>query len=214
VNRRKLTLLLGALALGGLGKPSRARASANDPGALFRLFAKSSGFSADCVEEKWIKLLKAPIVNQGRLYFARPHHFGRHVDAPFRAAMFLKDRELVLWDESGTRQIDLSKSPAIATLATSFLALLQGQHEPLAANYGIVFNGSAEGEWNLLLEPKSQALKKMVRQLTFAGTRQSLASMSVAEASGDSSHSRLSNVKANRGFSERGQAQYFTPPKS
>ena len=172
MNRRNATLVLGALALGALGKTSRARASASDPGPLFRLFAKSSGFSADFVEEKRIKLLKAPIVNRGRLYFSRPHQFARHVDAPFRAAMFLKDRELVLWDESGTHQIDLSKSPAVAALATSFLALLQGHHEPLAANYGIVFSGSAAGEWNLVLEPKPQALKRMVRQLAFRHTRQ------------------------------------------
>ena len=82
---------LGVLALGG---PLRAESEAL-PAPLEKLleeFRKSPGFSANFVEEKRILLLKEPVRNEGRMYFAQPRSFARWVDRPFPSQVLLLEQ--------------------------------------------------------------------------------------------------------------------------
>lgn len=218
MNRRRAAVALGTVVMGSLlpdliGQGPRASA-AGGADRLFALFAKSPGFSADFVEEKHIALLKEPLKNQGRVYFARPGAFARHIDKPFRSAIFLLEKTLILWDESGQRRVELGEHPAAFALATSFLSLLQGRRATLEANYEVRFSGSSESEWKLELDPKTEALRRLVTRLQFTGTKRSIGSMTVREASGDHSVTQFVNTRTDRHFTDAEKARFFAPPKS
>lgn len=217
MRRRQLTLALGSL--GVLGLPTLfecadVRANTSLRRQLFEKFAKSPGFSASFVEEKRIALLKRPIVNHGRLYFSAPAMFARHLDKPFRSAIFLKNRKLTLWDGSKTESISLDSNPALAALATSFLSLLQGDQRGLSENYTVAFHATTLEHWELRLLPKRAELKRLVRSLAFSGRQLTLTSMRLVEASHDSSSTTFSDVNANRTFSAGEKSRYFSVPKS
>lgn len=218
MKRRQAAAALGAAALGSclpdiVGQcPSAHALGAADQ--LFARFAKSQGFSADFVEEKHIALLKEPLKNLGRVYFARPGSFARHIDKPFRSAVFLVGTTLILWDESGQRRVALDEHPSAFALATSFLSLLQGRRTTLEANYEVRFSGSSEGDWKLELAPRTEALRHLVTRLEFTGANLSVSSMSVHETSGDRSIAQFANARPNRHYTDAEKARFFVPPKS
>jgi outer membrane lipoprotein-sorting protein len=190
-----------------------ANAATTPEARLFADFAKSPGFSASFEEKKQIKLLRDPIVNRGRLYFASPSLFARHIDRPFRSGIFLKKDMIILWDGRGTKTVSLDRHPAVAALATSFLSLLQGDRKQLERNYSIEFNGSYQA-WTLELLPKQATLKKLISAMSFSGKGLQLTQMNLTEASGDSSVTQFSDARPQRKFSESEKTRYFSVPKA
>jgi outer membrane lipoprotein-sorting protein len=195
--------------------PAPARAEKLHPQfkKLLNAFQKSTGLSAEFREEKRIALLDEPLVNQGRLYFERPVSFARIIDKPHRSGMFLKQKQLLLWDGKKTRRMDLRAGSAVTILAESFLAVLAGDHPRLTEIYKVDFLEQGDGKWTLELVPKKEALARIVTSLAFAGRELTLLRMTLTESSGDVSVSRFSNVKHNRSFSSAERKRYFAPPE-
>lgn len=197
----------------GFAEPNPKPSGHRTLGNLLARFADSPGLSANFTEEKRIALLNKPINNSGRLYFARPGLFARHIDKPFRSAMFLRDRKIILWDGDGTREVDLDANPAVAALATSFLSLLEGNLKILEANYQVRFDAELDDAWALRLEPKRDDLKRLIQKLSFSGRGLTIATMELVEASGDTSKTSFFNSNTHRVFSAEEKQRYFTPPK-
>ncbi len=214
MRRRDLNVLLGALGASLTGLARLGRAASSPERDLFTKFSKSPGFSSNFVELKRIALLKEPIENRGRLYFARPDLFARHIDSPFRSAMLLKGGKLILWDGTHTRSIDLEKNSAVAALATSFLSLLRGERGELESSYQTKFAGDSLDAWKLDLVPKHAELQSMVKRLSFQGHQLRVTRLEVVEATSDSSTTNFFDTNPKRRFSREEQARFFTVPGS
>jgi len=203
----------GAAASSWFGSPALARATPDGLDQLFAGFAKIRGLSARFVEKKQIALLEEPIINHGRVYFARPLLFAWHVDKPFASALFLRTQRVVIWDGSKTREIELSSHPGVAALATSFVSLLHGDRKALQVNYEIALRPSTGAKWNLSLKPKTAALQRLIKGLSFSGQAIQLSSMKLDEATGDTSMTAFSEVDTRREFSRAEKARFFAPRK-
>lgn len=209
-SRRTFCLCCGSLLVLG---PAAAWAGTNESPAtlksLLERFAQSPGFSATFIEEKRIQLLKAPLQNEGHIYFARPSMFARYVEQPFASSLVLKDNKVALTEGKNSRVIDLNTQPAIGGLAKSFLALLDGDAVALHESHDVQFTSQPEGTWNVALSPRDASVKRMITRLSFTGNGSKLATMTLTEKSGDVSTTRFSDVQVGRVFTEQEKKRLF-----
>ena len=185
-------------------------------------FRKSPGLSARFEEHKHIALLEAPLKSSGALYFSPEDALARHVERPKRSVLLLTGKQLRIADESGTRKLDLTKTPALAALVQSFAQVLRGDRSALDANYHVTFRSAASskgdsagrgpGFWQLRLTPRGEPLSKMVTSIELTGTGSTIATLTVSEPNGDRSVTRFSDVDTRRRFSEEERKRLFTLP--
>lgn len=178
---------------------------------LFARFSKAEGFSANFVETKKIAFLKAPLTNEGRIYFAPPARFARHVDKPTKSSLYIDGDQLVVVDGSGRKNIDLEATPAVKELLQSVLHLLAGKRAEIERAYRLEFSSTAR-DWTLVLTPKNEKLRGILKQLRFSGSGESLGEMKLVEASGDTSTLVFSQVRHGRKFTEAELKKFLTPP--
>lgn len=182
-------------------------------------FRKSPGLAARFEEHKHIALLEAPLKSTGALYFLPEDKLARHVERPRRSVLLLEGKQLRIADDSGTRKVDLTKTPALAALVQSFAQVLRGDRSALDENYRVEFRaaarpkgGAAPAPWRLRLTPRGEPLNEMVTSIELTGTGSTIGTLTVSEPNGDRSVTRFSDVDAQRRFSEAERKRLFTLP--
>jgi hypothetical protein len=211
--RRFITTSAAISLLQVLPRRVRAEAATLPSGVeqLLSRFRESPGFAAKFVEEKRILLLKEPVINRGRVYFQRPGTFARYVDEPFASRVLLRDRRLRLEEGSQSQEIQLDAQPAVRALVGGFLSLLEGDQAALLGDYQVRFESSQEAGWKVLLTPRAAPVDRLLKGLTFSGKAAEISEMSWIERSGDTSHTRFSEVQVRRVFTEAEKRELFTP---
>lgn len=190
---------------------------------LLAAFRKSPGLSARFEEHKYIALLEAPLKSSGALYFLPEDKLARHVERPKRSVILLAGKRLRIADETGTRDLDLAKMPALAALVQSFSQVLRGDRAALDEHYRVEFRPAtppapAKGEgrtgsWRLRLTPKNAPLSEMVSSIELTGSGPTIATLTVSEPNGDRSVTHFSDVDTERRFSEAERKRLFSLPR-
>ncbi|MEE9385376.1 MAG: outer membrane lipoprotein carrier protein LolA [Nannocystaceae bacterium] len=178
---------------------------------LLTAFSEMPGLQARFVEEKHMRLLAAPLVSKGRLYFTRPGYLARHVESPSPSKVLISPDMLRYSDRSGEGQIDLRARPDVKLFVESFVRVLAGDEAGLATVYAIYFEAptAAAMGWTLVLTPKSLSLRKLISRLTITGQGLAVHELKVEETSGDWSVTRISDVNPARIFSMEERRRLF-----
>ncbi len=180
--------------------------------ALLARLAASPGFEARFREEKRIALLAAPLVSEGEIRYAAPARFVRRTTSPAPAVMLLDGRDLRASDGRTTDRMDLDANPVVRQFVDGFMAVVRGDRAALERSYSLSFrpvDPARPEAWELTLVPRSEALRRVIRDLRMRGEGASLASMTVREASGDEGETTFTQVNPSRRYSPAELARYF-----
>lgn len=146
-------------------------------------------------EEKQVALLKRPLRSSGFIVFDKQKGIARHTLEPRPALAVVTRTTLRLTRGKRVEVIALDKSKDLRAFALVLPALLRGDREELERSFELVVLGSAKGRWALRLTPRSESLRKLVRQVTVVGKGGTLALLDIEEASGDRSRTWLSEQR-------------------
>lgn len=176
-----------ALLLCGPAMALAADAPAFTAEALMQQLAKRGGASARFVEKKHIAIVDEPIESRGELRFTAPDKLEKRTLQPIKEVLTLQGGTLRL-ERAGAKPMvmELGARPEAAALVESIRGTLAGDLTALRQHYALQVSGTAD-VWQLVLEPKAAAVKRMVRRVTLQGTRDSVRYVEVEQGDGDRS---------------------------
>lgn len=168
---------------------------------LLGAFADMPGLEASFVEEKHIGLLAAPLVSEGRLYFAPPGRLAREVVHPRPSNVVITPTEVRFSDENGQETITLDSRPELRALVESMVWLLAGNAEALLGAYVAEIEGDSDG-WSLRLTPRERPLSDLIGRMEVRGQGLRVAEVRVVETTGDETVTRIVEADPARAFSD------------
>jgi outer membrane lipoprotein-sorting protein len=215
VSRRRWLLGAGSSGVAvSLGWSPPLCAKGDSLSARLQVFSTSVGLEAQFVETKHIALLRDPLINRGRIYFCKPHHFARIIEAPVRSSMVLDGDQLTLARPSGETQTwSLGSRPELLAVSEGIIAVLAGDAARLRRTFEVELREgvntpargatkpAGESGWVLRLLPRAPAARRLIQELQFAGNNTTLSRLVVREAQGDRSEMSFAALDRNRRFS-------------
>jgi hypothetical protein len=186
-NARKLARniwmgLLSILALFSFAVP----AADWDVDQLMQLLAQTQAGHASFTETKSIAMLQKPVQSSGELFYRAPDYLEKRTLKPSAESMILEGNTLILQRGSKKRTLQLQSYPEIAAFIDSIRGTLAGDMQALQKNYELTVEGDS-ANWKLLLVPKEDKMKKVVKQIHISGANNELRTIEIGQADGDSS---------------------------
>lgn len=224
VTRSLVVVLLAAVVAGPATRVAAAPPSSTAPArnaipsstptdatALLTALASMPGLEASFVEEKHLRLLAAPLVSRGKIYFARPGFLARRVEAPRPSTVIITPDSLRYRDAGGDGRIDLRSRPDVQSFVESFVRVLAGDQASLEQTYALSFTAAStqQPKWRFELRPKAATLAELITRLEIRGTGLSVDEIYVYEKSGDWSVTRIENADPARTFTPAEHDQLF-----
>ncbi|MBS0226145.1 MAG: fatty acyl CoA synthetase [Proteobacteria bacterium] len=120
------------------------------------------------VEVRSSPLLKTPLRVSGEYRHPDADTLVREVRAPYQETTTIRDGKASIQRGASTRTFALSRAPQLATLQTSFGALLRGDRQQLQSAFALDTSGVRE-KWKMVLTPKDAALAKQVQGISLFG---------------------------------------------
>ena len=163
-----------ALALVAGMAASAALAQSVDSGWILQALARPAPMRTDFVEVRDSPLLKNPLRLSGEYRRPREDTLVREVRAPYRETTTIVSSKSgageasIARDGKPPRTFSLSRAPELASLQTSFGALLAGDRAGIERVYRIGAQGDRT-RWTLTLTPKDKALAARVRDIVLYG---------------------------------------------
>ena len=148
-------------------------------------------------EQKHIALLARPLRSTGTIYFARDKGIARTTFTPRPEQVVLTKASLRIRKDGRTEEIPLDKSKDLKAFALIFPTLLRGDRAEIAEAFEIGLYGSDRAWWALAFTPKSDSLRALVRRVVVFGRQGEIVSLEVAEVSGDTTDTHLTDMKKN-----------------
>jgi hypothetical protein len=167
---------------------------------ILKPFSNLVGVSVDFVEEKHIALLTKPLVNRGTVVFMAPGNLVRRIDVPKPSAVWLKSGELWIRDNTGERNLDVTKWGPANVLVNSFLYVLRGDVVSLKKHYRIDL-GCEKDTWTMRLTPLSPDLAKILKYMVIVGRGADPETLEMLDGSGDRSLTRFGKSDQRKRFS-------------
>jgi hypothetical protein len=151
---------------------------------MSELGERSAG-QARFVEKKYLAVLDQPLEQRGELIYA-PGRLEKLTLSPKRERMLI-DGDVLTMETEGRgkpRRLRLQDYPVLWGFVESVRAALTGDLATLQRFYAVQLNGSRK-DWELVLAPRVQALRAMVKLIRIRGTEGRIESIEVNEALGD-----------------------------
>jgi len=186
-----------------------ARGSALDP--VFKLLALER-LRCTFSEEKRVALLARPLRSTGTIYFDRDQGIARATLTPKVQHVVLTKTSLRIKSAKRTEEIPLDKSKDLKAFALIFPTLLRGDRAELERAFELGLYGSDKDWWALSFTPKTASLKKLVRRVVVVGRKGNILSLQVAEANGDTTDTKLTDVRTNADVPDSEIATAFGGP--
>lgn len=145
------------------------RAQSVDSGWILQALARPAPMRTAFVEVRDSPLLKQPLRLSGE--YRRPGNdiLVREVRTPYREITTLRNGEAsIARDGKPPRTFSLSRVPELASLQSSFGALLAGDRAQIERVYRVGAQGDRT-RWTLTLTPKDKALATRVRDIVLYG---------------------------------------------
>ncbi|MBN9561225.1 MAG: outer membrane lipoprotein carrier protein LolA, partial [Alphaproteobacteria bacterium] len=121
---------------------------------------------ANFTEEKTIAALTEPVHSEGSLVYRRPDHLEKITTSPNRESLMVDgDRLSIVADDQQPRIIELDSEPSLRALVDAVRGTLSGDLAALRRSYDVAMQGPLTA-WHLILTPREQSLKRLLRQVT------------------------------------------------
>ncbi len=154
---------------------------------LMRRLAAVPARRASFTEEKSIAALTEPLRSVGRLVYRRPGHLEKITVGPNPESLMVDgDRLSIVAEGQPPRLIELDSEPSLRGLVDAVRGTLAGDLATLRRSYDVAMQGSL-AEWRLILTPRDQSLKQLLRQVTVEGGGTDLHAVRIVQANGDQS---------------------------
>ena len=162
---------------------------------LMQKLAETRSAHASFVEKKSIAMLEQPVESSGELFYSAPDRFEKRTLQPKPEIMRLEGNMLVVEQGRKKRVLNLDRYPEVAAFVASIRGTLAGDRAALEENFTLSLSGS-EQDWLLLLEPKADKIRKLLKEMRISGSGGALLSIAVEQADGDSSFMTITPISA------------------
>lgn len=155
---------------------------------LMQELAQVKSTRARFVERKDVAILNAPLESSGTLLYTAPDRLEKHTLAP-RAESLILDRDRLTLESKARNQhrtFALRDHPEIGAFVESIRSTLAGDLATLSRYYQVALDG-ARDRWRLTLKPTEPAMQRVVSEIRFEGSGNSIGSVEIAETNGDRS---------------------------
>jgi hypothetical protein len=163
-------------------------------------------------EEKRIALLARPLRSTGTIYFARDRGIARLTATPKVQRAVLTPTSLRISSDRRSEEIPLDKSKDLKAFALILPTLLRGERSELERSFEIGLHGRDSDWWALAFTPRTESLRGLVRSVVVIGRRTELVALRIVEASGDTTDTRLTEIKKNADVADAEIATAFGAP--
>lgn len=174
---------------------SLARAADWDIDQLMRSLAQVRSGQATFVEKKTLKLLDKPVESSGELLYTAPDRLEKRTLKPRPESMVLERGTLTIEQKGKRHVLPLQSYPEMAAFIDSIRGTLAGDRAALERVYKLDLEGDEQG-WTLSLQPLADRMKKVVERITIVGERNTLRSIDIRQADGDSSLMTITQAEA------------------
>jgi outer membrane lipoprotein-sorting protein len=171
-----------------------ARGAAVDP--VFKLL-ELQRLACKFSEEKRVALLARPLKSTGTIYFDRDKGIARSTLTPKVQHVVVTKTTLRIKTDKKSEEIPLDKSKDLKAFALIFPTLLRGDRAELERSFAIGLYGSDKDWWALAFTPKTDSLKKLIKRVLVYGKKTTVVSLQIAEASGDTTDTQLTDILKN-----------------
>lgn len=179
-----LPVLLAALLLVGAADPPPAQTAWN----LQRLMAtmrEVRGSTANFSEQKFVAMLRQPLVSSGRLIYVAPDQLQKETLTPAPSRVTVKaDSVTIVQPDGRSKQLSLAEYPEIGALVESVRATLAGDAASLTRFYNVSLGGGPK-DWTLVLEPREDRLRKLLAWIRIQGDGNAVRGIETVERDGD-----------------------------
>ena len=192
--RRCLALMLLALSMHAAHADPPMRSGAFSlPQLMARMQALHSA-TTRFVERRFVQMLNQPLQSSGTLSYTAPNRLQKQTLAPSPSSMTVEgDRLTIVQPDGKTRTLSLSDSPEIGALVASIRATLAGDTATLERYYAPTLTGGA-GDWSLVLEPRDDRLRKLLKTIRIQGEGSVIRSIETVEHDGDRTEMTISSA--------------------
>lgn len=185
------TVLMG-VALSAVAAPALAQPA--DADWVLKALARPAPMRTDFVEVRVSPLLKDPLRLVGEYRRPVADTLVREVRSPYAETTTLRAGEATIVRAGKTpRRFSLSRAPELASLQSSFGALLAGDRAQIEQVYTLKVQGPRE-RWTLTLAPKDRALAARVRDITLHGQGAELRCIETRPVKGDLQRTLLASA--------------------
>ncbi len=175
--------------------PGMALASEWNLDQLMHNLAEIRSDHAGFAEKKFIAMLDKPVESSGELYYTAPDHLEKRTLKPKPESLTVDGDTLIIERNHQTHRLQLQNYPEIAAFIDSIRSTLSGDRAALERNYRINLSGTAE-HWTLQLLPIDPKMQKVAKQIRIAGEQNTLRSIEIIQADGDSSFMSIERLAA------------------
>lgn len=163
-------------------------------------------------EDKRIALLARPLRASGTITYARDRGIARTTLAPRAEQVVVTRTALRIRKGDRTEEIPLDRSKDLRAFALIVPTLLRGDRGELERAFDIGLYGSAAAWWALAFTPKAESLRALLRRVVVFGRGGALVALQITEASGDTTETRLSEIRTNGAVTDAEIATAFGAP--
>ncbi len=189
--RRLHAVLLAAAAVLCAGA---AYASQVEVAWILKALAQPAPMRTDFVEVRGSAMLRTPLRLSGEYRRPDAQTLVREVRAPYAETTTIRAGEATIARAGkAPRRFSLSRAPELASLQSSFGALLAGDAQGLERTYRLTASGTRQ-RWTLAMVPKDAALAARVRDITLYGQGAELRCIETRPVKGDLQRTLLASA--------------------
>jgi hypothetical protein len=189
---RAIRTALAAAVLSLAAVPALAQTA--DADWILKALARPAPMRTDFVEVRVSPLLKDPLRLVGEYRRPVADTLVREVRSPYAETTTLRAGEATIARAGKTpRKFSLSRAPELASLQSSFGALLAGDRAQIEKTYTLGVQGPRE-RWTLTLTPKDKALASRVRDIVLHGQGAELRCIETRPVKGDLQRTLLASA--------------------
>jgi Outer membrane lipoprotein carrier protein LolA-like len=161
--------------------------SANDAlNDLMSQLAQRRHGTADFQAEKYISVLKHPVISSGTLLYDAPDHLEQRTLLPHPQRMVLDHGILSMQIGTRSRNVRLADYPQVAPLIDGIRATLAGDRHALELAFELQFTGTVD-HWKLELTPRDAHISATLTHIELEGERDAVREVRVQQRDGDHS---------------------------
>ena len=150
---------------------------------------------ADFTQLRTIKGMAQSLKSGGALLIARDRGLWWHQDRPFPLTLVLEDQRMVqIMNGQPPQVVTADSNPQMFQFNHLLRALFQADRQVLDQNFALAFTDRGNGQWQLILTPKTSPLDKLFNTITLKGGT-FLDSIDLDDRQGDRTLITLSNQR-------------------
>jgi hypothetical protein len=176
---------LGCLAFLAIAR-ARADAASDALNDLMSQLAQRRHGTADFREEKYVSVLKRPVISSGTLVYDAPDHLEQRTLLPHPQSVVLDHGILSMQLGSRSRTVRLADYPQLAPLIDGIRATLAGDRQALELAFELQFSGTLD-HWKLSLTPRDAQISATLTHIELEGERDAVREVRVQQRDGDHS---------------------------